>query len=203
MHSISVADPNPDPPDPHVFGPPGSGSGSFCHKARIVRKTLIFTVLLLLFDFLSLKNDVRVPSKSKYAEKLFFKISFLLASWRSIIKIEGSGSICQRHGSADPDPHQNVMDDGSATLHRREFWNKGTGSLEFNLFWKEITFIWQCRWFFNIFSTASLLKLHASLMPFLLRTLLILYTKITKNKWPTVFLTILINLPNNFKFGPT
>jgi hypothetical protein len=22
----------------------------------------------------------------------------------------GSGSICQRHGSADPDPHQNVMD---------------------------------------------------------------------------------------------
>jgi hypothetical protein len=25
-------------------------------------------------------------------------------------KIEGSGSITQRHGSADPDPHQNVMD---------------------------------------------------------------------------------------------
>jgi hypothetical protein len=25
-------------------------------------------------------------------------------------KIAGSGSICQRHGSADPDPHQNVMD---------------------------------------------------------------------------------------------
>jgi hypothetical protein len=24
----SVADPNPDPPDPHVFGPPGSGSTS-------------------------------------------------------------------------------------------------------------------------------------------------------------------------------
>ncbi len=50
----SVTDPNPDPPDPHVFGPPGSrstsqrygsGSGSFCHKAKIVRKTLIPTVL--------------------------------------------------------------------------------------------------------------------------------------------------------------
>jgi hypothetical protein len=26
------------------------------------------------------------------------------------MKIEGSGSICQRQGSADPDPHQNVMD---------------------------------------------------------------------------------------------
>ncbi len=28
----------------------------------------------------------------------------------------GSGSISQRHESADPDPLQNVMDDGSATL---------------------------------------------------------------------------------------
>ncbi len=27
----SVADPNPDPPVPRVFGPPGSGSGSFYH----------------------------------------------------------------------------------------------------------------------------------------------------------------------------
>jgi hypothetical protein len=26
------------------------------------------------------------------------------------MKIEGSGSIIQRHGSPDPDPHQNVMD---------------------------------------------------------------------------------------------
>jgi hypothetical protein len=25
---FSVADPNPDPPDPHVFGRPGSGCGS-------------------------------------------------------------------------------------------------------------------------------------------------------------------------------
>ena len=48
----SVADP--DPPDPHVFGPPGSGSinqrygsgsGSFYHHAKIVRKTLISTIL--------------------------------------------------------------------------------------------------------------------------------------------------------------
>ncbi len=46
--------------------------------------------------------------------KAFFKISFLLASWswRSMIKIagSGSGSISQRHESADPDPHQNVME---------------------------------------------------------------------------------------------
>jgi hypothetical protein len=45
-----------------------------------------------------------------------FKVIFLLASWRSIMKIagsgseSGSGSISQRHGSANPDPHKNVMD---------------------------------------------------------------------------------------------
>jgi hypothetical protein len=59
----SVADPNPDLPDPHVVGPPGSGStsqrygsgsgscsgsgyGSFYHHAQIVKKiTLIPTIL--------------------------------------------------------------------------------------------------------------------------------------------------------------
>jgi hypothetical protein len=48
----SVADPDPDPPDPHVLGPPGSGStsqryrsGSFYHHAKIVRKTLIPTIM--------------------------------------------------------------------------------------------------------------------------------------------------------------
>ena len=52
----SVPDPipDPDPPDPRVFGPPGSrsgsisqryGSGSFYHQAKKVRKTLILTVL--------------------------------------------------------------------------------------------------------------------------------------------------------------
>jgi hypothetical protein len=65
--SGSVPDPNPDPPDPRAFGlpdpdppdpcvfwPPRSGStsqryesrsGSFYHQAKIVRKTLIPTVL--------------------------------------------------------------------------------------------------------------------------------------------------------------
>ncbi len=59
MASISVADPHPDPPDPHVFGlldpdpdplirgmdpdplvryGSGSGSGSFYQQAKLVRK---------------------------------------------------------------------------------------------------------------------------------------------------------------------
>jgi hypothetical protein len=80
-------------PDPYIFGPTGSGSvcviictdrfgsGCFHHKAKIVRQTLISTVLRLLNDFSSLKNDVNipVPSKCKNQKKLeiFF---FLLAS---------------------------------------------------------------------------------------------------------------------------
>ncbi len=57
--SVADPDPNPDPPDPHVFGPPRSGStgqrygsGSFCHNAKIVRKTLIISYYFVtLFDF--------------------------------------------------------------------------------------------------------------------------------------------------------
>ncbi len=56
--------------DPYVFGPSRSGSicqrygsGSSYHQAKIERKTLIPTPSWLLFDFLSLKNCVNVPSK--------------------------------------------------------------------------------------------------------------------------------------------
>jgi hypothetical protein len=40
---FNVADP--DPWDPYVSEPPGSGPGSFYHQAKIVRKILILTVL--------------------------------------------------------------------------------------------------------------------------------------------------------------
>ncbi len=48
-----------------------SGSGSFHHQAKIVRKTLISTVLWLLNDFLSLKNVVNVPSKCNKQKNIF------------------------------------------------------------------------------------------------------------------------------------
>ncbi len=90
-------------------------------SCKIARKTLILTVFWLLLDFLSLKNDVKDLQKVISRKTLFKKLpSFLLASWRSMTKIAGSrsgseygsGSISQRHWSADPDPdpHQNVMD---------------------------------------------------------------------------------------------
>jgi hypothetical protein len=65
-----------------ILGPPGSGSasqrygfgsGSFYHQAKIARKTLIH--LFCDFDFLSLKKDVNVPSKSN-KQNNFKKISF-------------------------------------------------------------------------------------------------------------------------------
>jgi hypothetical protein len=80
----SVADPNSDPPDPHDFGPPGSGSisqrygsgsGSFYHHAKVVRKTMIPTILCF-FLLLTLKNDVNVPSKSTGNKQNFFYIGF-------------------------------------------------------------------------------------------------------------------------------
>ncbi len=95
-----------------VLGAPGSGSttqsyesgsGSFYHQAKIVRKTLIPSVLWLLLDFLSLKNYVNVLSKSN-KQKNFFKNLFYVG----VLKVNDENS--QRHRSADPDPHQNVMD---------------------------------------------------------------------------------------------
>ncbi len=94
---------------PHAFGPPGSvsgfisqryvsGSGSFYHQAKIVRKTLIPTAVTSLWLFI-FKNDLNVPSKSK-KQKSYKKHSFLLASWRSMTKKAGSGSTPKCHGSA-------------------------------------------------------------------------------------------------------
>ncbi len=58
-----------------------------------------------------MKNYVNVPSKSN-KPIFYFKIVFV-----GVLKVNdetrsdsGTGSISQRHASADPDPHQNVMD---------------------------------------------------------------------------------------------
>jgi hypothetical protein len=77
--------PDPDPPDPHVFGPPGSGSpsqrygsgscsgsGSFYHHAKIGKNLdSYYRYFVTLFDLLSLKNAVNVASKSNKQKKLF------------------------------------------------------------------------------------------------------------------------------------
>ncbi len=122
--------PHPAPDDETAGQCCGSGStGSTCFWASRIRihlseicirillsqcknskKNLDSYYFVTLFDFLSLKIYVNVASKSNKQKKYWNKNCFLLASLRSMTKIAGSESISQRHGSADPDPPQIVMD---------------------------------------------------------------------------------------------
>jgi hypothetical protein len=88
------------------------GHGSFYHQAKIVSKTLIPTVLSLLFDFLSFKNYENEPSKRKQQENLFSIDIFKINDENSRIRIRihnserawkrgcGSVSVPKCHGSA-------------------------------------------------------------------------------------------------------
>ncbi len=123
----SVADPDPDPPDPHVFGPPGSWSGSISQMYGSGSGPHVFgppgswsgsisqmygsgsgsgVTSFWLFIF---ENDVQVPSKSNSnKQKNFRKISFLLAIGimeRSMKKISGYPD-----PNPDPDPLVRGMD---------------------------------------------------------------------------------------------
>ncbi len=66
LSKLNASVPDPDPPDPRVFWPPGpgsgstcqrygsgsgSGSGSFYHNAKIIRKTWNPTILRLILTF--------------------------------------------------------------------------------------------------------------------------------------------------------
>ncbi len=78
-------------PDPHGFGPPVSGSISQRYGSRSFyqqsknSKALILIVLWIPLDFLSLKNDVNVPSKSIKQKNFVKKLVFcwhLEGQWR-------------------------------------------------------------------------------------------------------------------------
>jgi hypothetical protein len=61
-----------------------------------------------------MKNNVKIPTK-EISEKLFEKNGFFVGVLKvndenSSIYGSESGSISQKHGSADPDPLKNVMD---------------------------------------------------------------------------------------------
>jgi hypothetical protein len=74
-------------PDPGSRGQKGTGSRIWIRNtgygiwirillsiSKYSRKPLISTVLRLLFDFLSLKNDVKVPSESNMRENFFLLV---------------------------------------------------------------------------------------------------------------------------------
>ncbi len=94
---LGLPDPHPDP-DPYVFGPPrsasgsgshkyDSGSGSFHHQAKILRKTSSIVTYLWLFTSVPDPYAFGPPGSA-------------------------SGSVRQRYRSEepDPDPPQNVAD---------------------------------------------------------------------------------------------
>ncbi len=60
------------------------------HQAIIARKPLISTILWLLYDFLSVNNDVNVPSKSNKQKKIF------CLHWRSLTKSACRIRICTK-----------------------------------------------------------------------------------------------------------
>jgi hypothetical protein len=85
-------DPDPDPlvrgidPDPLVRGMDPDPDPLIRVWIRIrlstcknSKKNLDSYYFVTIFDFLSLKNDVNVPSKSNQQKKIVLKISFLLA----------------------------------------------------------------------------------------------------------------------------
>jgi hypothetical protein len=61
---------------------------------------------------LSVKNYVNLHSKSNKQKTLLKKLFFvciLKVTYERVGSGAGSGSISERHGSADPDPHQNFI----------------------------------------------------------------------------------------------
>ncbi len=100
----------------------GSGSGSFYHLAKKSKKNLDSYYFVTLFDFLSLNNDVNVGSKSNKEGKIYLKIIFLLALWRSMTKIARSGS---------RDPLVRGMDP-RIRIHHKMSWIRNTGYLIVN-----------------------------------------------------------------------
>ncbi len=102
MHSANKKIPNEedsdaDPSDPYVFGPPGCRSGSevwiriLLSAYKNSKKNLDSYCFVILFDFLSLKNDVNVPSKSK--KNFFVKIKFFVG----ILKVNDENSRIRIH----------------------------------------------------------------------------------------------------------
>ncbi len=85
----------------------GFKSGSFHHQAKIVRKTLISTVLWLLYDFLSLKNDVNVSLKSNKQKTIFVGV-LKVTDEKSRIWIRGS--VSHRSTISDSGLYQNITD---------------------------------------------------------------------------------------------
>ncbi len=80
-------------------------SWSFHQLEKKLGKALISTVFRLLNNFLSFKTDLNEPAVGTVtvvSKKLRRKDYFFLASWKSMKKLAGPGSVIQWYGSSDP-----------------------------------------------------------------------------------------------------
>ncbi len=91
-------------PDPLVRGTVRTRIRILLSSSKNSKKSLYCygTVLWLLHDIISLKYDVNVTSKINKQKNFEKEKNILLPSWRSLTKIEvsGSGSVSQRYGFA-------------------------------------------------------------------------------------------------------
>jgi hypothetical protein len=105
----SVAGPNPDPSDPYVFEP--SGSGSFYRQAKVVRKTCIPTVLLPYF-FLTFYRQ-KVICRKTFLKKLVFCVGLL--------------KVNDENPDPHPDPNPFVRGmDPRIRIHTKMTWIRNT-----------------------------------------------------------------------------
>jgi hypothetical protein len=92
-----------------------SGSGCFLQQAKKWRNILISTVLWLLFDCLSLKNDVFVSTLKRNKQKNLSKEKniycwHLEGHWRKEQDLEPDPHPDPLVKGTDPDPRKNIMD---------------------------------------------------------------------------------------------
>ncbi len=131
-------------PDPSLFCTDPDPS---LNKQK-VWKTLISTILWLLFDFLSIKTDVNVPSKTM-RNKLIF-CWHLVSHWRqtqyriwiqirkSVVQIRGSGSGAKWHGSITKNTYGKYIPYGICTCVSRSV-NK---AISMFMWLKKLVYLW-------------------------------------------------------------
>jgi hypothetical protein len=111
----SVGDP--DPKVPHIFGPPGSESGSISQRSgsflflnNACKTGFWHKILAKKIYFKNEDNVLFLSYKKKIWRKKNIFLAYLKLLMKEVGSRVGSGSISQRYGSPGPDPHQKVTD---------------------------------------------------------------------------------------------
>jgi hypothetical protein len=153
-------------------------SGSFHHQAKRVKKTLVSTVLWPFDDFLTLKNYVKVPSKSNKQKPFEKNKIFLLASCRSRTKKAGSRA---ETGFASTDLYQNLTDPKLCTKRYIfvEFWAQFWFWIRTSIFRKCQDKVYHCMCVPIYFIVLQMNNINMAKLLIKIQ----LFTCLTKDKW--------------------